>query len=214
MMMYLINAVYFKGDWTREFDKNLTEDKDFTVGDDSSKKHPLMRQKDDMPYLENDDFQSVSLSYGENERLGMYVFLPKNLNNFVQSLDVNSWNEWMDQYKETKGTILLPRFKVEYEKGLVPALNQLGMGIAFSNFADFTGIDDNLAISEVKHKTYVDVNEEGTEAAAVTSVEMMRTTAELPAEETFYMEVNRPFFFAIRDNQTQAILFMGTIQNP
>lgn len=213
MVMYLINAVYFKGSWTTEFDKKLTEDRNFTTADGVSKKHPLMRQRGDMPYLETEDFQSVNLPYGKNKRLSMYVFLPKNLNNFVQSLDVNKWNDWMKQYKETGGTMLLPRFKMKYEKGLIPMLTQLGMGVAFQDNADLTGMGNSLKISEVKHKTYVDVNEEGTEAAAVTSVGISITSV-MPAQKTFYMEVNRPFFFVIRDNQTQEVLFMGTIQNP
>ncbi|MBI2645040.1 serpin family protein [Candidatus Uhrbacteria bacterium] len=211
-VMYLINAVYFKGSWTTAFDKTLTEDRTFTTSQGVSKKHPFMRQYGDMPYLETKDFQSVNLSYGKNKRLSMVVFLPKNLNNFVQNLDANTWNDWMKQYEKTEGTIVLPRFKMEYEKGLVPLLTQLGMGVAFQNNADLTGIGDSLNISEVKHKTYVNVNEEGTEAAAVTSVDIGETSAE-PAQ-IFYMEVNRPFFFVIRDNQTQEILFMGTIQNP
>lgn len=213
MVMYLINAVYFKGSWTTEFDKKLTEDRNFTTADGVSKKHPLMRQYGDLPYLETEDFQSVSLPYGKNERLSMYVFLPKNLNSFVQTLDTNKWNDWMKQYKETEGTILLPRFKMEYEKGLIPLLTQLGMGVAFQDNADLTGIGNSLKISEVKHKTYVDVNEEGTEAAAVTSVGVSAISV-MPAQKTFYMEVNRPFFFVIRDNQTQEVLFIGTIQNP
>jgi len=213
MVMYLINAVYFKGSWTTEFDKKLTEDRDFTTSQGVSKKHPLMRQRGDMPYLETEDFQSVNLPYGTNKRLSMYVFLPKNLNNFVQTLDTSKWNDWMKQYKETEGTILLPRFKMEYEKGLIPMLTQLGMGVAFQDNADLSGIGNSLKISEVKHKTYVDVNEEGTEAAAVTSVGV-GVTSVMPAQKTFYMEVNRPFFFVIRDNQTQEVLFMGTIQNP
>jgi serpin B len=143
----------------------------------------------------------------------MYVFLPKNLNNFVQTLDTNKWNDWMKKYKETEGTILLPRLKMEYEKGLIPLLTQLGMGVAFQDNADLSGIGKSLKISEVKHKTYVDVNEEGTEAAAVTNV-VSSITSVGPVQKTFYMEVNRPFFFVIRDNQTQEVLFMGTIQNP
>ena len=213
MLMYLISAVYFKGSWTTEFDKQLTEDRNFTTSDGVSQKHPLMQQHGDLPYFETEDFQSVSLPYGKNKRLSMYVFLPKNLNNFIQTLDENKWNDWMKQYKETEGTILLPRFKMEYEKGLIPLLTKLGMGVAFQDNADLTGIGNNLKISEVKHKTYVDVNEEGTEAAAVTNIGV-GVTSVMPVQKTFYMEVNRPFFFVIRDNQTQEVLFMGTIQNP
>jgi serpin B len=216
VVMYLINAVYFKGIWTDgfKFDKGRTNDKDFTTADGSIIKRPLMWQHNDFQYFESEDFQSVSLPYGKNKRLSMYVFLPKNLDNFVQTLDENKWNNWMEQYNKTDGIILLPKFKIEYEKGLIPLLTQLGMGSAFQGNADFTGIGDNLYISEVKHKTYIDVNEEGTEAAAVTNLGMVGATAPSPDKKTFYMEVNRPFFFVIRDNQTQEILFMGTIQNP
>lgn len=228
MRMYLINAVYFKGSWSEEFDKKLTEDRNFTPAEDTPKKHPLMQlQNKDLPYLETDTFQSVNLSYGQNEqssstneqssstnkRLSMYVFLPKNLENFINSLSIDNWNKWMKQYKITEGTILLPKFKMEYEKGLINTLTSLGMGIAFQDKADFSGIGDGLKISEVKHKTYIDVNEEGTEAAAVTSIGMGITAIGAP-KKTFYMEVNKPFFFAIRDNQTEEILFMGTLQNP
>lgn len=212
MVMYLINAVYFKGSWSTEFDKKLTENRNFITTSGTSKMHPLMRHHGDMSYLETEDFQSVQLPYGDNKRVSMYVFLPKNLNNFVQTLDVDKWNNWMKQYEETEGTLLLPRFKMEYEKGLIPLLTQLGMGVAFQDSADLTGIGIGLKISEVKHKTYVDVNEEGTEAAAVTSIGVSVTSVSF--EKTFYMEVNRPFFFVIRDNQTQEVLFMGTIQSP
>lgn len=212
--MYLINAVYFKGNWTTAFDKKFTQERAFTPTAGMPKQHPLMQQRGDLPYLETGDFQSVSLSYGKSKRLSMYVFLPESLENFVNNLDVNKWNEWMKLYKEMEGTILLPRFKMEYEKQLRAVLTQLGMGIAFQDNADFTGIGNNLKISEVIHKTYVDVNEEGTEAAAVTEVGMAFTSAGGSQKKTFYMEVNRPFFFAIVDNQTQEILFMGIVQNP
>ena len=213
IVMFLINAVYFKGSWTKEFDKKLTEDRNFTPSSGISKKYPLMKQDDKLPYLETDNFQSVSLTYGENKRLSMHVFLPKNLDSFISSLNLDNWNKWMPKYYETKGTILLPRFKMEYEKELKNLLTKLGMGTAFQDNADFRGIGDGLKISAVKHKTYVDVNEEGTEAAAVTSINVGITSIGI-GEKPFYMEVNKPFFFVIRDNQTEEILFMGIIQNP
>jgi serine protease inhibitor len=119
----------------------------------------------------------------------------------------------MQRYSNAEGTILLPRFKMEYEKELSSQLTQLGMGPAFQDSAEFRGIGRGLAISEVKHKTYVDVNEEGTEAAAVTSVGV-RATAVHVEPPPFYMEVNRPFFFAIRDTQSGEVLFLGVVQNP
>lgn len=212
-VLFLINATYFKGTWTTEFDKKLTEDKKFTPAKGPATNRPFMKQKSTMSYLENKDFQSVSLPYGKNERLSMYVFLPKDLNGFVNQLDIDTWNKWMTQYQDEKGTILLPRFKLEYEQGLTPSLTQLGMGVAFGDQASFSNIAPSLFISEVKHKTYLDVNEEGTEAAAVTSIGVAPVSAE-PQPKTFYMEVNRPFFIAIRDNQTGEILFTGIIQSP
>lgn len=212
--MFLINATYFKGSWTTEFDKSSTDERDFTPAKGGKYQHPFMRQKDKMSYLENNDFQSVSLPYGENKRLSMYVFLPKDINSFVNSLDLATWNEYMEQYKETKGTVLLPRFKLEYDKELKPSLTNLGMGVAFKDGADFSGIAQSTFINKVIHKTYLDVNEEGTEAAAVTSIGAMSTSVGSYEEKEFYMEVNRPFFIAIRDNQTQEILFTGIIQHP
>jgi len=123
----------------------------------------------------------------------------------------------MKEFAETQGEIALPRFKVEYEIGLNDALKALGMGIAFDpNRADFSGIVQGSVkafISEVKHKTFAEVNEEGTEAAAVTSVEMRATSAMRP-DKTFRMIVDHPFFCAIRDNKTGTLLFMGSITDP
>lgn len=177
-----------------------------------------MEQKETFPYFETDDFQAVSLPYGENKRLRMDIFLPKkSFSQFLKSLNLDQWNTWINQFREMEGIIVLPKFKVEYEKKLNEALKVLGMEICFdpgrANFgrmANLTELFGNLFISEVKHKTFVEVNEEGTEAAAVTSVGVGITSV---GKTGFYMEVNRPFFFAIRDNQTEAILFMGVIQD-
>lgn len=215
MVMYLINAVYFKGSWTNAFNKGLTQERLFTPVSGAPKKHPLMRQEHLFPYLETETFQSVNLPYGQNERLSMYVFLPKNLGAFIRGFDIKAWNEWMTKYETIEGTILLPRFKIDYGTKLKPVLTKLGMGVAFEDRADFSRISDKepSKISEVAHKTYVDVNEEGTEAAAATSVGRTVTSFE-PQQKTFYMEVNRPFFFAIRDNEDQEIVFMGVVKNP
>jgi serpin B len=214
MVLYLINAVYFKGSWSTEFDKKLTESRPFTPAGGPPEKRPLMKQHAWLPYLETEDFQSVSLPYGKNHRLSMYVFLPKkDLKTLLGKLDGDSWELWMRKYSNTEGTILLPRFKMEYEKELRSTLTQLGMGVAFQDDADLGGIGPRLAISEVKHKTYVDVNEEGTEAAAVTSVGVRATAVYIPPR-IFYMEVNRPFLFAIRDSQSGEVLFLGVVQKP
>lgn len=219
MVMYLINAIYFKGTWTFEFDKKMTEERDFTLTDGKKKKWSMMQQKNKFAYFENELFQAVSLPYGEKKRWRMEVFLPKkSLESFTKQLGVENWNKWLKEFKETEGTVILPRFKIEYEKKLNSILSSLGMGVAFTAGANFNKMKADprgpeLFISEVLHKTFVEVNEEGTEAAAVTSVGIGITSIG-GEKKTFYMEINRPFFFAISDNQTAEILFMGLINEP
>ena len=219
-ILYLINAIYFKGAWTNEFAKARTKEETFTTGSGKQKPHPIMHQSGDYQYFENKDFQAVSLPYG-NRRISMYLFLPakgRSLGEFQKNLNAANWNSWMNSFGETKGEIGLPRFKVEYEISLNDVLKALGMGIAFDqNRADFSGIvkmtPENVYISQVKHKTFAEVNEEGTEAAAATSVEMSVTSAMQP-RKTFRMIIDRPFFCAIRDNTTGTLLFMGSIVDP
>jgi len=168
-------------------------------------------------YLENENFQAVSLPYGDGE-MSMRVFLPKEnigLIEFKNILIDDDWKKWLAQFNEKEGTILLPKFQMEYEVELNKTLKKLGMATAFDEDAHFTKVieeNDPLWISLVKQKTFIEVNEEGTEAAAVTSIEMDTTSA--PIDQPFYMEVNRPFFFAITDDRTNTILFMGSISNP
>jgi serine protease inhibitor len=217
-LLFLINAIYFKGSWSEKFDAALTKPEDFTLADGKQKKHPMMSQSGRYAYFESDKFQAVALPYGD-KRMNMYVFLPKEnstLADFHQSLNAQNWGDWMSRFKQMKGDISLPKFKVEYETTLKDTLSTLGMGVAFGGNADFSAMLKPPArafISEVKHKAFAEVNEEGTEAAAVTSVEM-RTTSLGPPPKTFRMDVDHPFFFAIRDNQTGAILFMGSITEP
>ncbi|MBN3874765.1 MAG: serpin family protein [Nostoc sp.] len=215
-VLYLINAIYFKGKWSNEFDKSQTAQYPFYTTSGRQKQHPMMSQSGDYRYYESKQFQAVSLPYGKDGKFSFYIFLPKqnsNLNAFYQNLNVENWGKWMTQFKKQKGFIRLPRFKTEYDITLNDALKSLGMGEAFSNKANFSGMGKNLAISEVKHKTFVEVNEEGTEAAAATSVGIVVTSLR-EEPEPFRMIVNRPFFCAIRDNQTGSVLFMGSIIDP
>lgn len=216
-VLFLINAIYFKGNWTKPFDKSQTADRSFYLADGTEKKHPMMSQSGKYQYYENDTFQAVSLPYGKG-RLSFYVFLPKentSLDAWQQQLTLENWQQWISQFRRRQGSIQLPRFKFDYEIQLNNALKSLGMEDAFdASKADFSNMTSaSVVINEVKHKTFVEVNEEGTEAAAATSVGMMLTSAQIP-EEPFQMIVNRPFFCAIRDNQTGTILFMGSIQDP
>ena len=213
-VMFLINAIYFKGKWTKEFDPKQTTIGQFYLTTGEQKQHPLMSQSGKYSYYENKKFQAVSLPYGNDGRLSLYVFLPSDnssLTAFYQDLNADNWEKWIAQFRNRQGSIRLPRFKINYDLTLNDALKALGMGAAFEPKADFSGIGDNLALSEVKHKTFVEVNEEGTEAAA-TSVGITLTSA--PSEQPFQMNVDRPFFCAIRDNQTGTVLFMGSIVNP
>jgi serpin B len=216
-ILFLINAIYFKGNWAEQFDENLTTEQPFYLPDGSEKQHPLMSQSGRYLYLENDDFQGISLPYGDG-RLSLYVFLPReasSLAEFQKQLTFENWQQWTGQFQRREGLIKLPRFKFEYEIQLNEALKALGMETAFdTDKANFSNMTDTPAkIDEVKHKTFVEVNEEGTEAAAATSVGVVATSATMP-ETPFQMIVNRPFWCAIRDNQTGTVLFMGSIVNP
>jgi serine protease inhibitor len=216
-VLFLINATYFKGNWTRHFDPRQTSDRPFTLLDGTQKQHPTLSQRGRYAYLETDQFQAVSLPYGESERLSMYIFLPHentDLASFQQTLTSENWETWMNQFSRREGAISLPRFKLEYATQLNDALKGLGMAVAFDpDEADFSSMSEApLFINKVQHKTFIEVNEEGTEAAAVTSVEMQVTSAAI--DSPFQMNVERPFFYAIRDNQTGTVLFMGSVVEP
>jgi serine protease inhibitor len=215
-VLFLINAVYFKGRWTEPFNKQDTRNRPFHLSNGDRKQQPMMVQHGEYRYAETDRFQAISLPYG-NGRLSLYVFLPNSnvgLQRFNQTLTPENWHTWMGLFSKQEGTIQLPRFKFEYSTSLNQALKALGMTIAFDpTQADFSGIStEATAIDQVQHKTFMEVNEEGTEAAAVTSVAMMR--ASMQQSQPFQMVVDRPFFCVIRDNQTGTILFMGTVINP
>lgn len=215
-VLFLINAIYFKGNWTKQFDKSQTTERPFYLSNGSQKQHPMMSQSGKYRYYENETFQAVSLPYGKG-RMSLYVFLPKkntNLDGFQQQLSVQNWQQWMNRFQMRQGSMQLPRFKFDYSIQLNNALKALGMEEAFGNGANFSNMTSaSIAIDEVKHKTFVEVNEEGTEAAAVTSVGVALTSAQMP-DEPFQMIVDRPFFCAIRDNQTGTVLFMGSIREP
>lgn len=215
-VLFLINAIYFQGKWSQEFAKSQTTTQPFYTVSGQQKPHPMMSQTGDYRYYENDQFQAVSLPYGQDGRVSLYVFLPKqksNLQAFQQNLSAENWEKWLSQFSKREGSIKLPRFQTDYEITLNDALKKLGMAEAFTNKANFSGIGQNLAISQVKHKAFVEVNEEGTEASAATSIGIVATSARQP-QTPFKMIVDRPFFCAIRDNQTKSILFMGTILEP
>ncbi len=215
-MLFLLNAMYFKGKWTTPFDKSQTVIQSFDLLNGNEKQLPMMSQSGKYRYYENEKFQAVSLPYGKG-RLSLYIFLPKqksSLAAFFQNLNAENNSQWMTQFRIRNGSLRLPRFKMDYEIELTNALKALGMEAAFNsqaNFSQMTAIP--VSINQVKHKTFVEVNEEGTEAAAVTSVGVVTTAAHVTAAP-FEMIVDHPFFCQIRDNQTGTILFMGAIVEP
>ncbi len=215
MVMFLINATYFKGIWQVEFDKSKTKEGIFHLPGGRGKQVPMMSQSGKYPYYWSESFQAVSLPYGGG-RISLYLFLPDeghSLIDFLRNLNQENWEQWMSLFRQMEGDITLPRFKLEYDEDLDGALKALGMEAAFDpDKANFGGMrsERDLFIQRVKHKAVVEVNEEGTEAAAVTSVEVGVTSV----PEIFTIVVDRPFFFAIRDNQTGTVLFMGVVIEP
>ncbi len=207
-MMYLINAVYFNGIWQYKFNKDDSSGGYF-FGEDEAQEVTMMKQKNEFDYAEDGVARYLVLPYG-NGSFNMVVMLPKNgktTDDVVDNLNPDYWTTAVSK-KEMK--LKFPRFKVECEYKLKDVLSDMGMGLAFTNAADFSKISSNsrLAISEVVHKTFVEVTEDGTEAAAVTLVEMANTSV---IEDKSLYEVNKPFVFAIQEKSTGVILFMGKI---
>ena len=216
IVMFLINAIYFKGTWMYEFDEDLTQDDWFTLPDGSHKSCKMMMQTGEFNYMENDEFQTIDLPYGDGG-FRMTIFLPKptmGIDALLAEFNEENWNTWLTRFAKDSVTIQLPKFTLEYEIRLNDVLKALGMGIAFSGQADFTRMykPGGLFIDYVKHKTFVEVNEEGTEAAAVTVVAM--TDSAGGSRNMIFMRVDRPFVFVIRENHSQSILFMGKIVEP
>ncbi|MEO8560646.1 MAG: serpin family protein [bacterium] len=209
-VMFLINAIYFKGSWREKFDPADTRDAPFhgVAGDQPMK---LMHRHGTVGSLSTTDFAAVDLPYG-NSAYTMTVVLPhagKSIDAVAASLQATNWATWMSQLHEGSLDVYLPRFKLEWERALIPDLQVLGMHDPFiDNGADFSRMSPRgreLFISVVKQKTYVDVNEEGTEAAAVTNVGISLTSAPVP------FRVDRPFVFVIRERLTGTVVFMGKI---
>lgn len=214
--MVLVNAIYFKGQWKEPFDPKNTQSMPFKSADGSASTVQMMSQGGEFLHLREDDFQAVSLEYGEG-RMRMDLFLPEEgvaLGDFLKRLNAENWKSWTSSFRMGPGRVQIPKFKMEFEKELNDILKAMGMGIAFDpNRADFSGMSSKpFYIGKVKQKAVIEVNEEGSEAAAATSVEMRATAA--PIDEPFVFKADRPFFFAIRDTQTGAILFMGTFNRP
>lgn len=221
LVMLLINAIYFKGQWITRFDKTKTQPQDFFLPEGNTVKVDMMSTSGNFSLCSGENCQVARLPYGR-DKIAMYVFLPDegiSLDSFIASLNQTAHDEYVRRLQRIPNLIVkLPKFKVEYgAKRLNDALKKLGMEIAFNpdeaNFSDIASTaPGNLYISYVDHKAIVEVNEEGTEAAAVTQVGIGWETSIHSYPPSFV--VDRPFFFEIRDDRSGSILFMGKIYNP
>ncbi len=219
MVMFLINALYFKGDWLHQFDEEDTRDADFYLEDGSKTTVEMMNQSGDFASYFSEEVQMIELPYGDS-LYSMSILLPTDfdqpMDEFVkESLNSENLSKWREGLRSSGREVMvsLPKFELEYELSYNDILRSMGMELPFSESeADFSGIAEldsqNLFISEVKHKTFVAVDEEGTEAAAATSVGV-GVTSMPPA-----LEVNRPFVFIIHERTSGVNLFMGKVKNP
>lgn len=218
-VLYLINAIYFNGSWSQEFNPENTQEFNFQLTDESYIPTSMMYRVDTLNYLKNETFSAIELPYGDGN-FNMLVLLPnvdKNVNDVVNQMTMQNWETWQSQFKMTNTVdILFPKFKIEYEITLNDILKSMGMLQAFTSAADFSGINPgrDLFISYVKHKTFVEVDEKGTEAAAVTIIGFENTSIDPNEPQKVYFHCNRPFLFAINEKTTGAILFMGKVGNP
>ena len=215
-VMYLINAIYFNAQWKYEFIKEETYEGDFNLADGTIHQADFMRVSGDFAYSSNEDFSAVELPYGDST-FSMVVLLPSGeneLSDLVAQLDVAHWDSWFDNTSLNGVQVDLPKFKYGFKSLLNDPLINLGLGVAFSGGADFTRINPagDLFISRVIHQTFIDVKEEGTEAAAATIVEVSFTSSEVPVPILF--KANKPFLYIIKENSTGAIIFIGKVGKP
>ena len=214
--LVLTNAIYFKGKWARQFEKELTRDGPFTLLDGQKIDVPMMRQTEEFRYMEAEDFQALEMPYVKDE-LSMIILLPKKVDgvvDFEKKLTNENLSRWLSELHKQKLVASIPRFKMAQQFGLADTLQAMGMTDAFSaQLADFSGMTGtrDLFISAVVHKAFVDVNEEGTEAAAATGVGMAMTAA---PQRMPVFRADHPFIFLIRDNKSGSILFIGRVMKP
>lgn len=210
--MYLVNAIYFKGIWRKQFEKKNTAEANFKNEAGADVKVNMMYQKDTFMYAEDDNAKYLDMTYG-NKAFSMTIILPnegKTTTDILNQLTAENWNTVIQDLHSREVDVYFPRFKSENKFELKPVLQSMGMNLAFTDFADFSNISDiRLMISRIIHNTYVEVTEEGTEAAAVTIVEIVNTS--IPNIPEF--KVNKPFLFVIREKSTGVILFIGKMGN-
>jgi len=215
--LVLTNAIYFKGDWLSQFEKDLTKQALFWLSSDNSIKVPMMTQRGKFGYMQDSNLQILELPYSGND-LSMIILLPKRKDDLAQveeALNERNLNLWTQHLKTKEVIVFLPRFKMTSEFSLAETLVLMGMTDAFDRSADFSGMTGkkDLYISKVIHKAFIAVDEEGTEAAAATAVVMKRLSAS-NEEPTVIFRADHPFIFLIRHNPSGSILFFGRVIDP
>jgi serpin B len=213
----LVNAIYFKGEWEHRFDRTMTRDAPFDTGGGQIIRVPMMFANERLSYLAWDEAQAIELPYRGRD-LSMVILLPRSHDGLVKlerRLTAEKLTEWLARLSAIsprKVPTYLPKFKTTSSFSLAPSLSKMGMTRAFTTAADFSGIDGNkdLFLAAAVHKVFVEVNEDGTEAAAATGV----VGARHKGEEATIFKADHPFVFLIKDRQTGLILFFGRIVNP
>ena len=214
--LVLTNAIYFKGNWARQFEEDKTRESPFTLISGEGVNVPMMNQTAEFNYMETEDFQGLELPYVDDE-LSMIILLPRKvdgLSSLEEMLSLEKFSGWLGKLGKRKVIVSVPKFRMTSRFGLAGVLRSMGMTDAFSEKANFSGMNSkrDLFISAVVHKAYVDVNEEGTEAAAATGVVMGLTSVR--PERIPVFRADHPFLFLIRDNKSGSILFIGRAMNP
>ncbi|MDD9900329.1 MAG: serpin family protein [Alphaproteobacteria bacterium] len=222
----LASSLYFKGSWARKFDKDKTEDKAFNTDDAGAALHPTMQRvfvKDDnLMYQEGADYKAVSLAYGDSKNPSMRLVLVRPEDEKVSARDWLAQQAdgndpaWLGAHEKAVGSVELPRLDIKQKHDLIPPLKDMGVKAAFDvRAADFSRMaDDDLCIGKVTHDVVFKTNEEGSEAAAVTTVMVLRTASFEPPPKQVDMKLDRSFVFALQDNATGAVIFAGAVNRP
>lgn len=211
----LVNTIWLKAKWLFPFDPRNTKDEIFHTAD-KDLKVPFMHNTRAVNYAEDETMQAIELPY-KSQKISLLVFLPEEGNEieFAKKIDAGQLTKWIGDMKMQRTAISLPKFKLNSSFNLNEVLKQSGMPTAFSNKADFSGISTtHLEISDVIHKAFIEVDEDGTEAAAATAVTVMTRSIATPSVPAKVFKADRPFVFFLYDKEAKTILFMGKVEKP
>ncbi len=217
--MVLVNAIYFLAEWEKEFNKELTYSDSFYPNNGDPQKVNYMKTTDNFMYIQSKGYEAIELPYSGN-KFSMMMVLPESktdFSSFIKSFSYDDFNTITSNFAKKQVEVNIPKYKIETATELQKVLIQMGMPLAFSNKADFSGMTgkQDLKIDKVIHKAFVEVDEKGTEAAAATAVVMIRKTAAVEdMSQKIIFKADRPFLFFIKENNNNTIIFMGSVINP